>query len=330
MNSLVSIIIPTFNRAHLISETLDSIVNQTYSNWECIIVDDGSTDNSFEIINTYIKKDSRFKLFPRPKSKIKGANSCRNYGFSKCTGEYVKWFDSDDIMLPNFLASQLSVIESNNKLDFCVSLSETFIEGTNTRFVNKANRIISKNNISNYLFKNHYFLTGAPLWKRNFLISFDYLFDENLTNSDETDFHFRVILKKPIYIYTDDVLYLVRRGNESVTQSPSNNFNSLNSKFVFFDKVYKQIKTLEFQDKKLVIIYILSRQLSIIYQIVALKGRLFTVKKYFCKVIHLLIISNLSLFRKCKIFIGLLFILFLKKGFNLINLKLGIRENIEN
>ena len=65
-NPLVSIIIPTYNRAHLIKETLDSVLTQTYTNWECIIVDDGNSDNTEEVINSYIAKDQRFKYCHRP------------------------------------------------------------------------------------------------------------------------------------------------------------------------------------------------------------------------------------------------------------------------
>ena len=79
MKPLVSIIIPTYNRAHLIAETLDSIIAQTYTNWECIVVDDGSTDPTDELMETYCKKDSRFQYYHRPKNRPKGANACRNY-----------------------------------------------------------------------------------------------------------------------------------------------------------------------------------------------------------------------------------------------------------
>ena len=86
MNELVSIIIPVYNRASLLPETLDSIVAQSYKNFECILVDDGSTDNSIEIANIYTSKDKRFKVFSRPSNIKKGANACRNIGFFKSSG----------------------------------------------------------------------------------------------------------------------------------------------------------------------------------------------------------------------------------------------------
>ena len=76
MIPLVSIIIPTYNRAHVIGETLDSVLLQTYCNWECIVVDDGSSDNTSEILDNYCKKDTRFQYYIRPTNRKKGAGSC--------------------------------------------------------------------------------------------------------------------------------------------------------------------------------------------------------------------------------------------------------------
>ncbi|NJM80308.1 MAG: glycosyltransferase family 2 protein [Flavobacterium sp.] len=100
---MISIIIPVFNRQHLIIETLVSIQNQTFQNWECIIVDDGSTDNTVEIISEQIIGDERFHLFKRPTHLKKGPSSCRNYAFSKAKGQFIQFFDSDDIMHPEHL-----------------------------------------------------------------------------------------------------------------------------------------------------------------------------------------------------------------------------------
>ncbi|WP_372938266.1 glycosyltransferase family 2 protein, partial [Seonamhaeicola sp.] len=86
---LVSIIIPTYNRAHLIGETLDSVLAQTYTHWECIVVDDGSSDHTSQVVATYCKNDARFQYHQRPLDRPKGANACRNYGFELSKGEYI-------------------------------------------------------------------------------------------------------------------------------------------------------------------------------------------------------------------------------------------------
>ncbi|TDE28050.1 glycosyltransferase family 2 protein [Flavobacterium ranwuense] len=119
-NPLLSIIIPVYNRADLIEETLESILCQTYTNWECILVDDWSTDDSLNVMQKYQKKDARFKAFLRPIELNKGANSSRNYGFLQAKGSYIKWFDSDDIMLPNHLETACRIIILN-RLDFVIT-----------------------------------------------------------------------------------------------------------------------------------------------------------------------------------------------------------------
>ena len=100
---LVSIIIPTFNRSQLICETLDSVLAQTYENWECIIVDDGSTDDTKTVVSEYVKKDSRFQFHHRPINRPKGGNAARNFGYENSKGEYINWIDDDDIMLEDFI-----------------------------------------------------------------------------------------------------------------------------------------------------------------------------------------------------------------------------------
>lgn len=126
---LISIIIPTYNRAHYLEDTLESIINQTYQNWECIIIDDGSTDNTEDFILGYLNRDSRFSYTMRPSSLSKGANSCRNYGFELAKGDFVKWFDSDDIMTPQHLEILMEALLSN-KVDFVVGDTENFEDKT--------------------------------------------------------------------------------------------------------------------------------------------------------------------------------------------------------
>lgn len=118
-SGLVSIIIPVFNREKLISETLISIQNQSYINWECIVVDDGSTDETAEIVDSFTKIDSRIKFFHRPVDLSKGANSCRNYGFEMSSGEFINWFDSDDVMLADFLEKKVDAFTP--MIDFVIS-----------------------------------------------------------------------------------------------------------------------------------------------------------------------------------------------------------------
>ncbi|MBI6118550.1 glycosyltransferase family 2 protein [Salegentibacter maritimus] len=121
MKPLVSIIIPTYNRVHLIGETLESVLSQTYQNWECMVVDDGSTDYTDELMEFYCNKDNRIKYHHRPANRPKGANACRNYGFELSKGEFIQFLDSDDLISKEKLYGQLEIFKSDAdvELSFC-------------------------------------------------------------------------------------------------------------------------------------------------------------------------------------------------------------------
>jgi len=121
MNPLISVIIPSYNRANLISETLDSILSQTYQNWECIVVDDGSTVETLKIVESYCSKDSRFKLLEREEQFPKGAPTCRNIGLMNAKGEFLIFLDSDDILFPHALIERVMFLLKHPELDFCVA-----------------------------------------------------------------------------------------------------------------------------------------------------------------------------------------------------------------
>lgn len=114
MNELVSIITPSYKSAKFIAQTIESVLAQTYQNWEMIIIDDCSPDNSKKIIEGYCKKDSRIKLIKLEKN-IGPANA-RNEGIKQANGKYIAFLDSDDIWLSQKLEKQISLIEEENLL----------------------------------------------------------------------------------------------------------------------------------------------------------------------------------------------------------------------
>ncbi|MFT4851462.1 MAG: glycosyltransferase involved in cell wall biosynthesis [Sediminicola sp.] len=116
---MISIIIATYNRAAYIEETLKSIQNQTYTDFECIIVDDGSTDRTEEMVLEFVKNDKRFNYLHRPDNVAKGANYSRNYGYTFSKGTHIKFFDSDDVMLPHHLETSMKYFEKGD-YDFVV------------------------------------------------------------------------------------------------------------------------------------------------------------------------------------------------------------------
>ena len=103
---LVSIITPSYNSAPFIVETIESILSQTYDNWELLITDDCSTDNSIEIIERYVQQDARIKLFRLTENS--GAGICRNHSIREAKGRFIAFCDSDDCWKPEKLEKQLA------------------------------------------------------------------------------------------------------------------------------------------------------------------------------------------------------------------------------
>ena len=239
MQSLVSIIIPTYNRAHLLGETLGSILAQTFQNWECIVVDDGSTDYTQELMGFYLFSDPRISFVCRPKNRVKGANACRNYGFELSKGDYINWFDDDDLMHPEKLERQFNSLENS---DYNFSVCQTLV------FDNKINNILGLRNpliISDHSFYDYLkmkigWLTQVPLWKKDFLIRNNFKFDEELKAAQEWEFHCRVLNKFPDYAVLNDALVLLRKHEFSITH----NQNEKQRFWHYFQarlKIYKNI-----------------------------------------------------------------------------------------
>ena len=113
MSKLVSIIVPCYNQAYFLSEALESVLNQTYSNWECIIVNDGSPDNTKTVASKWCDKDKRFNYVEK---KNGGLSSARNAGIAISKGEYILPLDADDIIHESFLSKLVPVLENDDAL----------------------------------------------------------------------------------------------------------------------------------------------------------------------------------------------------------------------
>lgn len=113
----VSVIIPTYNRAHLLTQAIDSVLAQTFKDFELIIVDNYSTDNTESVVKSY--KDERIRYFKNRNQGLIGVN--RNYGIQKSQGEYISFLDDDDLWLPEKLEKQVELLDSNKELGLVYS-----------------------------------------------------------------------------------------------------------------------------------------------------------------------------------------------------------------
>lgn len=242
-NPLVSIIIPTYNRAHFIGETLESVVAQTYQNWECIVIDDGSSDYTDELMEFYCEKDARIHYHHRSSHKPKGANACRNYGFDLSKGEYINWFDSDDLMFSTFLEKKMILFLESKKIEIVFSGFEVYSS------TNKYSKIyeldIHDKLIDIALYRNIKLNTHSFLYKRELIVNFK--FDEHLTRAQDLDFVFRVISAHPYLnwnVYCFPLYRIIQHSN-----SISDRFRNLkHSDFISEHKVWMRIK--DFYEKE--------------------------------------------------------------------------------
>ena len=118
MNPLVSIITPTFNSEEFLSQTINSVLNQSYKNWELILVDDCSTDNTVQLINTHLEKHPNISLIQNTTNQ--GAGVSRNKGINEANGDFIAFLDADDLWKPNKMEDQINLMIKNN-LDVCFS-----------------------------------------------------------------------------------------------------------------------------------------------------------------------------------------------------------------
>lgn len=185
MNSLISIILPTYNRGDFISRSIKSIQNQTYNNWELIIIDDGSTDNTDLIINEFVINDCRI-LFIKLEKNV-GASGARNKGIEVSKGDYITFIDSDDEYLPSKIESQLELFLKDESAQIgLVTCGRQDFRG------NKLYNIWVpevKSNVLSNLFKGRQIGAGTPfLMVNRKVIDAGVRFDENINVVEDFDF----------------------------------------------------------------------------------------------------------------------------------------------
>lgn len=212
MNPKISIIVPVYNVEKYLQQCIDSIVAQSFTDWECLLIDDGSPDNSGAICDEYAKRDSRFKVFHKGNG---GVSSARNFGIENATGTWVTFIDSDDFISSSFLEGLYGPIKKGEQLDFvhggCTNWKDGKNAGINQQyedyvgtdpvkvFIEYRGLIVSK------LFRldiiNHR-NCGSPL-----------RFDERMRIAEDMVFTTEYLLKTQKYALVSEVGYYYRKDN---------------------------------------------------------------------------------------------------------------------
>lgn len=214
----ISVIVPVYNAENYLSKCLESIIKQTYSCLEIILIDDGSTDSSYKIMENYKKKDNRILLFHKENS---GVSATRNLGIKKMTGEYVVFVDSDDWIDEDYLERIYKIIKET-KSDFVktgYTVNHNYEEGKVNYFFDESIKEIEKEKIVDYFLTNSDLNSSCmQLISKKILDQNKILFQENFIYGEDMLFTFQVMQHAKKIIWLKNAGYHCYSNSDSITR----------------------------------------------------------------------------------------------------------------
>ena len=208
----VSIITITYNRAHLIGETIQSVLAQTHSNFEHIIIDDGSTDTTEKVVKSFT--DNRIRYFKYKKSGLR--SYLRNEGFRKANGGLISLLDSDDLWTPDKLETVCALFDSDSAIDFLIHNIDYFPVNPSIKNVFDVYQSDFFRNIFQDLLSGRILPFSIFTIKKEFLDEIGFM-DENLIDGQH-DLYLRVAAKVPVY-YINKKLAFIRKHGQNTSKN---------------------------------------------------------------------------------------------------------------
>lgn len=233
---LVSVIIPVYNREQLVGETLESLSSQSYQNWECILVDDGSTDNTLEVMQEFSKSDPRIKVFERLRSP-KGAPTCRNIGMQVASGDYLMFLDSDDTLAHYCLEQRVKFMMSHDSLDYSIWNVQNIYQNGGSEIWGDLSQ---KDDLKSFLIGKGWSISSS-FFKTGFISSF--VWDEEACSWQDWEFHIRVITTSKNYeklIHSDPDVFIDRTPKTRISTS-NRSSDRIDCLFRLFKRVEKNL-----------------------------------------------------------------------------------------
>ena len=225
----ISIVIPVFNGSRYIDECLDSVIHQTYDNLEIIIVDDGSTDNSLEILRKWEMNDSRIRLYHNSNH---GVSYTRNYAIEKCTGEFVVCVDCDDLVAKDYVQYLFQLIKANNADMAVVGMN---ILGESLKEVSEKLDVFINEEIQENLPDVIKGYIGGKIFKTNIIKNNKIKLDETIYVAEDLLFNFDYSQYCEKVIVSNKSMYFYRIQNTSAFN------NLLNLKWFTIIDVYDRL-----------------------------------------------------------------------------------------
>ena len=192
---LITIVLTTYNRAHLIEETLDSVLSQTYGNWQCIIIDDNSIDDTKAVVKKYLKIDNRIEYLVKDKHLKKGLPASRNIGIKKAKGTYLVFFDDDDMVHPQLIEICVDSFKNKNT-SFVHYKKQSFEGGFNKNLivpiVNYKTKQLEENIYEKVILGTLPLASCTVMWKTELFNN--NLFNEGLMYAEEWECYSRLLI----------------------------------------------------------------------------------------------------------------------------------------
>lgn len=216
-----SIIIPCYNLENYISKTIENVLKQTYINFELVLIDDGSTDNTLKILKTYEKRDNRIIVISKENG---GVSSARNIGISKAAGEYILFLDGDDLIENNLLAKAQEIFEQGNVDMFSFGYKKT-MDDINSVIKRYYSEKYNKKTFTGVYFQNLYFskkisqVMCSFIIKKSIVMDNQILFDENTKYAEDQEFQLKCNVNcKSIYYEAKEYFYYIQREGSAINQ----------------------------------------------------------------------------------------------------------------
>lgn len=209
----LSIVMPVFNRKELVRIMIDSILANTYKNWELLAIDDGSIDGTYELLCEYALEDKRVKPYLRTELP-KGAQTCRNKGLELAEGEYIVFFDSDDYISPLCLQERVEHMKNNPNMDFLVFPFGSYEDMQNGVYKVKGGFPLPGNDLDRFICRKLPFCVWSNIYRIDSLNIYGINWDVNLKSLQDADFNMSALLSGLQYNYVQTRIdYFVRQGN---------------------------------------------------------------------------------------------------------------------
>lgn len=210
---IVSIIVPVYNSERFIRRCLDSLINQTYSNIEIILVNDGSNDKSKELIEEYAASDNRISLYSQ---KNQGVSVARNAGVDRAKGQYVMFVDADDYIEPNMVAEMVSKLQYEKTIVFCDN-TEIWPRGLDVRnlFSELSDETLDKETVLKEIASGRAGLVCGKLFERSIVVEQNIRFDSNVKNCEDQLYFLEIVNHCDHFIHVPQTLYHYDRRNEN-------------------------------------------------------------------------------------------------------------------